>query len=214
MKQIQINNSAEQHFSTIGGGQLKLLPGKIAGFFGIEYFTIPHRFSKEDGLTQIVFDFRAQDGQAYRHSYVHGYGPQAFWIPHEVIARTYGSVDATPDLSIHSMIDYRQQFSIKFEDGRVYFGKFKYTDVWFDIFIGKDTLHVKNRFHVGSGQRDFDFIVGDYGTVYYDLPYEKFLWRKAAKIVNDDYDFEGADYIDVVSIPEILQIEKSPIVIV
>ena len=73
---------------------------------------------------------------------------------------------------------------------------------------------MRNRFHVGSGQRGLDFIVNDYAAISYDLSYDSFLWRKATKVVKDDYDFEGADFVDVTPISDAPQMENSPVEIV
>jgi len=208
MKRIAFPNMAAKRYPIRGGGYFELVPGQISGFLALERFLVPNICDEEAGLIKSRFAFRASDNKTYRNTCI--WYPELLWIPPERTAKTWMPGSAAPDITIRTVIDSRDAYAVKLDAGGEIVGRFKYTEVSYDIHTCEAYLLVKNRFHVGS-ESGSDLVANGYATVQYEIPYDKLLWRKATKLLKEDIALEGEDFVDVSALDEHLYLEPSPI---
>jgi hypothetical protein len=180
------------------GRQGTIGPGLIIGWLTWESFVDPIRCSRDMGYSEVALKIRSAAAEPYEYrGLLHA---SALWCARDAVA-TRRNNNFRPDVSIHTLLDSRDEFLIEVDDGIPVSGRFKYTDCRFGLQLSELVLNVQATVHVydlkATGQSGYD-------VIYYSIPYQSVLWRRAPVFYDDDFSPESSEFVDLVSIADAL----------
>ncbi len=174
-------------------------------------FIDPMRCSEDMGYTSWQFDFKARGGKTYRYSAL--VTPWALWPSDEIVTTYKPTNDFTESVAVFTLMDSREPYCIKVTDDDPFTGFLKYTDMEVSLRIEKFAIACRLKFYHGIDDQRSGFDGSGYYVVYYQLPFERFLWKRATRFYSDDFEVYGESFVGLSEIKD-LDVAESAIEVI
>jgi hypothetical protein len=188
MTLVHIPNTEQRDLVGPGGRAFRLRPGILSGELRLSpYAESRYLIAPEDGMLELLFRFRSEDGRPWRHSSI--FKSYRLWPSNaDKITRQQRAFE--PQFHVKTVFDWREPFALELSEGGRITGFFKYTEVAFEAAVAPDGLAVRCRFYSTQS--------GGYETVCYALPLERLLWCRAPLLIDvDELIPESGNHVDI-----------------
>jgi hypothetical protein len=197
---INYNSAEAKEFEAEGNRRIKISIGEISGFLQMSKFIDSMRCREDMGYTSWQFDFKARGGKTYRYSAL--IKPWALWPSGEIVTTYKPTGDFTESVAVFTVMDSRESYCIKVMDDDPLTGFLKYTEMEVSLRIEQFAVSCRLKFYHGIDDQRSGFDGSGYCVVYYQLPFERFLWRPAARFYSDDFEACGESFIGLSEIKD------------
>jgi hypothetical protein len=186
MKRVRFDNTVETIVRTEENWDAILSSGTVVGVLQLSPFVDPKLCSADMGYFQVSLLFKSSDGEALEYSAVLPFS--VLW-PSQDIACSPSEEFSEADLVLSTILDSREAFEVRLADGSVMAGIFKYVESRIQARVELESLAVRLTFYWAEA--------GEYRTVAYRLPLSSIMWRRATIFGPDDFNAQGANYVNI-----------------